>query len=155
MSLRERTRPGLAPLALRAVRSCRERGAESLRNRSERGLSPPYFRQSFDPRICRAEGDNVGTIRGWFWGIAIAACFCWLGLSVYSIKYAVSADKIHVDPKPTDCDFWHLPVGTKGCHYQRVVVARDSKGVRELRPGESDPNERFESVVISWVKKSD
>jgi hypothetical protein len=97
----------------------------------------------------------VGTIRGWFWGIAIAACFCWLGPSVYSIKYAVSADKIYIDPKPTDCDFWHVPLGRKRCHYQRVVIARDAKEVRELRFGESDPNERFDSVVISWVKKSD
>src|SRR5438067_934082 len=65
----------------------------------ECGLAPPYFRQSFDPRIRRALGDNVGTIRGWFWGIAIVACFCWFGPSVYSIKYAVSAEKIYLDPK--------------------------------------------------------
>jgi hypothetical protein len=39
----------------------------------------------------------VGTIRGWFWGfvlVAIAACSYWLGPSVYSIKYAMSADKL-------------------------------------------------------------
>jgi hypothetical protein len=100
----------------------------------------------------------VGTIRGWFWGfvfIAMAACFYWLGPSVYSIKYAVSAVKIYVDPKPTDCDFWHAPVGTKGCHYQRVVIARDAKDVRAIRPGESDPNQQFDTVSISWIKKSD
>lgn len=132
--------------------------AESLRNRREYGLAPPYFRQGFDPRIRRAEGGNVGTIRGWFWGfvfIAMAACFYWLGPSVYSIKYAVSAVKIYVDPKPTDCDFWHAPVGTKGCHYQRVVIARDAKDVRAIRPGESDPNQQFDTVSISWIKKSD
>jgi hypothetical protein len=100
----------------------------------------------------------VGTIRGWFWGfvvVAIAACSYWLEPGVYSIKYALSADKIYVDPKPADCDFWHAPVGKKGCHYQRIVIARDAKEVREIRPGESDPNERFDSILISWVKKSD
>ena len=107
------------------------------------------------PEFVGHRGDKVGTIRSWFWGIAIVACFCWLGPSVYSIKYAVSADKIFVEPKPTDCDFWHAPPGRKGCHYQRVVIARDSKAVRELRPGESVTNERFDSVVISWTKKSD
>jgi hypothetical protein len=104
------------------------------------------------------EGDNVGTIRGWFWGfvfVAMAACFYWLGPSVYSIKYAVSAEKIYVDPKPTDCDFWHAPLGKKGCHYQRIVIARYAKGIREIRSGEHDANERFDSVLISWVKKSD
>ena len=100
----------------------------------------------------------MGTIRGWVWGfvfVAMAVCFYWLDPSVYSIKYAVSADKIYVDPKPTDCDFWHAPVGKKGCHYQRVVIARDAKEVRAIPPGESDPNQRFDSVLISWVKKSD
>jgi hypothetical protein len=100
----------------------------------------------------------LGTIKGWIRCsvlVATAACFYWLGPSVYSIKYAVSADKIYVDPRPTDCDFWHAPLGKKGCHYQRMVVARYAKGIREIRPGENDPNERFDSVLISWVKKSD
>ena len=100
----------------------------------------------------------MGTIRRWIWGsvfVAIIACFYWVGPSVYPIKYSVSADKIYVDPKPPDCDFWHVPVGNKGCHYQRIVIARDAKAVREIRPGKIDPSERFDSVLISWVKKSD
>ena len=100
----------------------------------------------------------MGTIKGWIRCsvlVATAACFYWLGPSVYSIKYAVSADKIYLDPRPTDCDFWHAPLGKKGCHYQRMVVARYAKGICEIRPGENDPNERFDSVLISWVKKSD
>jgi hypothetical protein len=99
----------------------------------------------------------VGTIRGWIWSsvfVGILPCIYWVGPSVYLIKYAVSADKIYVDPKPTDCDFWHAPVGKKGCRYQRVVIARDAKDVREIRPGVS-ANERFDSVLISWVKKYD
>jgi len=60
-----------------------------------------------------------------------------------------------VDPKPTDCDFWHAPIGKKGCHYQTAVIGRYAKQIREIRPAESDRNERFDSVLISWVKKSD
>ncbi|MGA8692530.1 MAG: hypothetical protein WB689_01560, partial [Xanthobacteraceae bacterium] len=81
----------------------------------------------------------MSTIKGWIRClvfVAMAICFYWVGPSVYSIKYAVSADKIYVDPKPTDCDFWHAPLGKKGCHYQRVVIARYAKGIREIRPGE-------------------
>jgi hypothetical protein len=98
----------------------------------------------------------VGTIRRWICAsafVAITACFYWVGPSVYSIKYAV--DKIYLDPKPPDCDFWHAPVGNKGCHYQNVVIVRDAKDVREIRRGDGDPNRRFDSVLISWVKKSD
>jgi hypothetical protein len=131
-------------------------GAESLRNRRECGLGPPYFRPSFCLRIrIGHRGDTVGTIRGWIWCVvcvAIFACTYWVVPSVYSIKYA---DKIFIDPKPTDCDFWHAPFGTKGCHYQTVVIGRYAKAVREIRSSESDPNEQFDSVLISWVKKSD
>jgi hypothetical protein len=74
---------------------------------------------------------------------------------VYAIKYSVSADGVFVDPKPTDCGFWHAPLGKKGCHYRRVVIARHAKEIREIRPGERDANERFDSVLISRVKKSD
>ena len=100
----------------------------------------------------------MGTIRRWIWAaifLAITACFSWVGPGVYSIKYAVSADKIYLDPKPPDCDFWHPPIGNKGCHYQNVVIARDAKDVREIRRGDGDPNRRFDAVRISWVKKSD
>jgi hypothetical protein len=105
----------------------------------------------FDPKIFnRAAGDNVGTIRRWIWAavfVAITACFSWVGPGVYLIKYGVSADKIYLDPKPPDCDFWHAPVGNKGCHYQSVVIARDAKDVREIRRGDGDPNRRFDSVL--------
>ena len=100
----------------------------------------------------------MATIKSWIRCsifLAIVACIYWVGPSVYSIKYAVSADKIYLDPKPKDCDFWRVPLGTKGCHYQRVVIAQHAKGIREIRPGEGDPNEQFDSVLILWVKKSD
>ena len=100
----------------------------------------------------------MGTIKGWILCsifVVIFACIFWVGPSVYSIKYAVSADKIYLDPKPKDCDFWRVPLGTKGCHYQRVVIAQHAKGVRETHPGAGDPNEQFDSVLISWIKKSD
>jgi len=119
--------------------------------------------------------------RGWIWGsvfVGIAACSYWIGPNVYAIKYSVSADRVFVDPKPTDCDFWHAPLGNKGCHYERIVTAsyakggvradyrydpktdqlielRANKNASDIRPGERDTNARFDSVLISWVKKSD
>jgi hypothetical protein len=144
----------LVSVATWRAKFCRNRASVAPRETSGRLTSD----RAFAPESIGQRGDNLGTIRGWFWGfvfVAVAACFYWLGPSVYSIKYAVSADKIYVDPKPTDCDFWHAPVGKKGCHYQRVVIARDAKEIRAIRPGESDPNQRFDSVFISWVKKSD
>ena len=99
----------------------------------------------------------MGTIKAWIrcsFFLTVVVCIYWVGPSVYSIKYAVSANKVYLDPKPKDCDFWRVPLGTKGCHYQRVVIGQYAKGVREMRPGEADP-EQFESLLISWVKKTD
>jgi len=133
--------------------------AERLRDRRECGLGPPYFRRSFYPRIPnREEGAALRTIKAWIQClifVVMAACFCWVWPSVYSMKYPVSADRVYVDPKPTDCDFWHAPIGKKGCQYQTAVIGRYAKQIREIRPAESDRNERFDSVLISWVKKSD
>ena len=126
-------------------------------------------------------GGALSTIKGWVWGsvfVGIAACSYWIGPNVYAIKYSVSADRVFVDPKPTDCDFWHAPLGTKECHYERIVTASYAKGgaradyrydpktdqlidlrtnekASDIRPGERDTDARFDSVLISWVKKSD
>jgi hypothetical protein len=42
------------------------------------------------------------------------------------VRYAVSPDEIQVDARPTDCDFIHAPLGSKGCHYEAVVY--DARG---------------------------
>lgn len=126
----------------------------------------------------------LDTIKSWIGGlvlVGIAAYICWVGPSVlwYSMQYHVSPDKVSIDPEPTDCDFWHAPIGLKGCHYERLVAAqlRDRSGKAEyrydpktgdlidlranekasgaLRPSEPDSNARYDSVWVSWVKKSD
>jgi hypothetical protein len=35
------------------------------------------------------------------------------------------------------------------------TIRRHAKDIRKIHPGESDPDERFDSILISWVKKSD
>jgi hypothetical protein len=54
----------------------------------------------------------------------------------YAFKYDVNVGQVHIAPKPTDCNFWHAPVGFKDCHYEKWVA-------------------RYGSVYVSWVKKSD
>jgi hypothetical protein len=141
-----------------AVEYCEAAGAVASRL-VRRGMAsaPPYFRQSPAQNFESAGGITVGTFKRCIWGsvfAVIVVCFYWIAPSAYSIKYALSADKIRVDTKPTDCDFWHAPLGEKGCHYKRVVIGRHLKDIREIRPGEST-SERFESVLITWVKKTD
>ena len=53
----------------------------------------------------------------------------------YALRYETDSDRIHVAPKPGDCDFLHAPIGLKGCHYEKSVqVMRYSKDVQTGQP---------------------
>jgi hypothetical protein len=46
----------------------------------------------------------------------------------YSARYGVDVDRVHVEAKPEDCDYYYAPVGNKGCHYEEVVTTFDRVG---------------------------
>jgi hypothetical protein len=121
------------------------------------------------------------TVKTWtsvlvFVGIAVYV-YSVGGISVvwYAAEYGVSTDRVYIDPEPTDCDFWRAPLGVKGCHYEKLVVGHHAEGsgtadyrydsktdqLIDLRTNEvareplrpSKP--RFDSVFVSWIKKSD
>jgi hypothetical protein len=49
----------------------------------------------------------------------------------YSLRYNTDLSRVHVAPKPSDCDFFRAPLGFKGCHYQKSLqVARYKADVR-------------------------
>jgi hypothetical protein len=87
--------------------------------------------------------------KGWI-GIlflaGIAAYIYWLGgikTVWYSATYQVSTDKVHIDAEPTDCDFWHAPLGKKDCHYESEVTAVNAAG--EVVGGDHAPKYRHDS----------
>jgi hypothetical protein len=55
---------------------------------------------------------------------------------LYSVEYGVP---VVVDPRPKDCDFFELPYGFKGCHYEVVVRPYRSEGKQY--------------VYVSWERK--
>ena len=79
----------------------------------------------------------------WFGGLAaivgIAVCVFWFGPTAlgYSLEYRVLPTKVHVDPEPRNCGFWHVPVGFKGCRYEAKVYQAQG------------------SIFVSWVEESD
>jgi hypothetical protein len=113
------------------------------------------------------------TIATWIGGTAILGLIAyflfWVGPTVtwYAAEYKVSTDAVHVAPKPTDCDFFHAPVGFKDCHYEKWVAAKmaagskgcdakpDNKGWAVCEVSEPDRNAKYDSVYVSWEKKSD
>ena len=53
----------------------------------------------------------------------------------YALRYETDSNRIHIAPKPGDCDFLHAPIGLKGCHYEKSVqVMRYSKDVQTGQP---------------------
>jgi hypothetical protein len=45
----------------------------------------------------------------------------WNSKARYSLWYSVGYDQVTVQKKPTDCNFFHAPIGDKDCHYDRQV----------------------------------
>ena len=55
------------------------------------------------------------------WGVLSDA---WHSKARYSMQYNVDSDHVFVNDEPTDCNFMRAPLGTKGCHYDRIVQTR-------------------------------
>jgi hypothetical protein len=100
----------------------------------------------------------ASTTNKWFWGLVFADVTAyylfWVGPNVvwYAFEYGVPTDKVNIAPQPTDCDFWHAPVGFKDCHYERWVKAVCDPICPAV---ESNPNVKYSSVFVSWIKKPD
>jgi hypothetical protein len=45
----------------------------------------------------------------------------WLSKTRISWWYNVSTDQVTIEKKPGDCNFFHAPLGGKGCHYDTHV----------------------------------
>jgi hypothetical protein len=93
--------------------------------------------------------NNYKTIGAWIGGsiiVGIATYIYWVGPSVlwYALRYRVTPAKVYVDAVPTDCGFWHAPLGPKGCHYERLVTGYSAKSSLQ-----------YDTIFVSWVKRSD
>ena len=107
----------------------------------------------------------------------------WTDPFLYSTEYSINSDQVHRNPKPTDCDFIHAPLGDKGCQYQKTVTAYNAAGnpvagdgatrystntigqsivsydegkIWQLLPADTPiPDLKVKTVEIDWVKMTD
>lgn len=61
----------------------------------------------------------------------------------YSLRYSIPKKHVLVDKYPADCDWWHAPIGEKGCHYEKYI---------SIEPDEGRP---VPYVRVVWVKITD
>jgi hypothetical protein len=118
---------------------------------------------------------GIGIIVGWLYFIGFNATW-------YALEYKVYPSKVQVHAKPKDCNFVHALLGSKECHYEAVVIAYNAAG--ELVGGDAPryghdtktgkpivshdkgktwvlyygtdiPDQKINSVVVTWYKVRD
>jgi hypothetical protein len=53
----------------------------------------------------------------------------------YALAYDAATKDVFVAPQPSDCDFLHAPIGSKDCHYEKLVeVTRYSSDTQSGQP---------------------
>jgi hypothetical protein len=62
---------------------------------------------------------------------------------LYSMIYQVKASQVHVESRPSDCNWDHAPLGDKGCHYKKQVYTSH------------DNNGALADVYVGWEKVQD
>jgi hypothetical protein len=82
----------------------------------------------------------------------------WTDKAWYSFRYNADLKNVRVEKRPLDCDFFHAPVGGKGCHYKKQATIFGDEQRRELIQRASTMEERKayqeqpNSVAIYWEK---
>jgi hypothetical protein len=55
------------------------------------------------------------------WLAVIGFADLWNSKIRYALWYSVPTDKVTIEKKPSDCNFFRSPMGDKACHYARQV----------------------------------
>jgi len=121
-------------------------------------------------RQWRSWGDWIfWALMGWF---LVPPLFSgmWHSKFRYTVQYGVRYDQISIEKEPHDCDFFHAPIGGKGCHYEIAVTASLVKSnqwggqdisyddgktwMRKAKNGNGDPIVSFDDGK-TWTVSSD
>lgn len=79
----------------------------------------------------------------------------------YSAKYGAAWKDTDIQKRPLDCDWWHAPLGDKGCHYQKTATGFGPADRRRLIEQASTPQERQNAqqtplwAIVGWERKAD
>ncbi len=114
---------------------------------------------------------SKGDFGGWILGFVIVWLFwSWSGSKLdrwtdrvwYSSKYGATWKNVDVQKRPFDCDFFHAPIGDKGCHYKKNTDFFDNEKRKKLLEQTTLTDEERQeikntpnSVTVYWEKKPD
>jgi hypothetical protein len=81
---------------------------------------------------------------------------CW-----YSVRYEADWANVHIERRPSDCDFIHAPLGSKRCSYKKStnIFADDERKAlveRATTPQEKqEASQRPNLVMVYWEKEDE
>lgn len=111
-----------------------------------------------------------GGVGSWIVAIFVFSLFLsWAGSSVdrwtdkawYSFRYTADFKNIEVQKRPLDCDFFHAPLGGKGCDYEKKTTVFGDEERNKLIEEATTPQDKDRyrqqpnSVFVYWDKKED
>ncbi len=85
----------------------------------------------------------------------------WTDKVWYSVRYDTDFKNVIVERRPMDCDFFHAPLGDKGCEYKKDVLVFDEEQRQALikRATTAEEQQTFakqpNSVGVHWEKKEE
>lgn len=85
----------------------------------------------------------------------------WTDKAWYSFKYETDFKNIAIDRRPLDCNFFHAPLGGKGCDYKKQLETYGPKERNAMSHDATTPElKRFyeqlpNSVIVHWDKEED
>lgn len=85
----------------------------------------------------------------------------WTDRAWYSMYYSADWNNVNITKRPSDCDFFHAPLGSKGCHYNKEKDIFAAEERRKLMQQATTPEERQEiaarpnTVIVYWQKRGD
>jgi len=107
------------------------------------------------------KNESSGASILWFllfcWGAWVLLSDAWYSKARYSIQYRVDYNHVFVNDEPTDCNFMRAPLGTKDCHFERIVqtqyIRTRTVSTMPLPTAPCDPTETvFTSGGSAWMR---
>jgi hypothetical protein len=109
---------------------------------------------------------------GWEWLFMICFVFAvesWSGSRLdrftdrcwYSARYETDWTNVHIERRPSDCDFIHAPIGSKRCLYKKStnIFADDERKALVERATTSqekqEASQRPNLVIVYWEKNDE
>ena len=61
----------------------------------------------------------------------------------YVVKYGLPDSKVSIEPKPHDCEWGKAPIGSKYCHFEKIVLT------------DKNEHDKVTAVYVNWEKVQD